>query len=84
MATTEEDLKSFNQFVQQRLSTQETEPPLAELFDLWMLENPDSADYAENVAAINTSIEDFKKGHRGRPAGETSRELRREFGITDE
>ncbi len=82
MPTTEDDLRSFSQFVHQRLSTEEREPSLAELFDLWMLENPDDVDYAENVAAINASIEDFKRGERGTPASEHSRELRKEFGIT--
>ena len=84
MATTEDDLKSFSQFVQVRLSATETKPSLAELFDLWMIENPDDADYAENVAAINASIDDFRRGQRGTPAGEHSRELRKEFGITEE
>ena len=83
MATTEDDLKSFNHFVHQRLSSKARGASLAELFDLWLLENPDAADYAENVAAINASIEDFQRGERGTLAGEHSREFRKEFGITD-
>ena len=49
-----------------------------------MLQNPSEADYAEDVAAVNASINDFMNGERGTPAGEHSRELCREFGITDE
>ena len=84
MATTEEDLKSFAQFVQERLRAEDREPGLAELFDLWMVEHPDETAYADNVAAINASIADFKRGERGTPAGEHSRELREEFGVHEE
>jgi hypothetical protein len=61
-----------------------SELKLPELFDLWMLQNPTDVDYAENVAAINASINDFMNGERGTPAGEHSRELREEFGFSDE
>ena len=54
------------------------------LFDLWMLQNPRYDDDAENVAAINASIDDFMNGERGTPAGEHSKQLRQEFGFTDE
>lgn len=84
MATTEEDLKSFTQFVHERLDTEDRELRLAELFDLWMIEHPDDAAYAENVAAINASIADFNNGQRGTPAGEHSGQLRRELGIREE
>jgi len=84
MATTEEDLKSFTQFVHERLKAEDRELRLAELLDLWMIENPDDAAYAEDVTAVQASIDDFKNGERGTPAGEHSRELRKELGITDE
>ncbi len=85
MATTEDDLKSFTQFVHERMGgAASSELKLPELFDLWMLQNPTDADYAENVAAINASINDFMNGERGTPAGEHSRELREEFGFSDE
>ena len=58
-------------------------PGLDELFDLWRHENPSAELYSENVAAIAASIEDFKRGERGTPAGEHSAELRREFGLAD-
>ena len=83
MATTEADLKSFTQFVNERMG-EDPELKLPELFDLWLLQNPTDADYAENVAAINASINDFMNGERGTRAGVHSRELRQESAISDE
>lgn len=85
MSTTEEDLKSFSQFVQQKIDDGEVSDfNLQELFDLWMLQNPTDESYLEDVAAINASINDFMNGDRGTPAGEDSRQLREEFGISPE
>lgn len=82
MSTTEEDLKSFSQFVQQKIDNGEvSDSNLPELFDLWMIQNPTDESYLEDVAAINASINDFMSGDRGTPAGEDSRQLRKEFGI---
>lgn len=85
MSTAEDDLRDFTAFVHDRISKGDaSELGLAELFDLWMLENPTDADYEVNVAAINASINDFMNGQRGTPAGEHSRELRAKYGLTDE
>jgi hypothetical protein len=85
MATTADDLKSFNQFVQEQLGQgNEDDSRLPELFDLWMLQNASGEAYAEDVAAINASINDFMNGERGTPAGEHSQQLRAEFGIGNE
>ena len=83
MSTIESDLKSFTQFVLQR-SSDEPELTLTELFDLWLLQNPTEEDYAENVAAINASINDFLQAERGTRAGVHSRQLRREFRINEQ
>ena len=83
MSTIESDLKSFTQFVLQQ-SRDEPELTLTELFDLWLLQNPTEEDYAENVAAINASINDFLRGERGTRAGVHSRQLRREFRINEQ
>lgn len=80
MATTEQDLQSFTDFAQQRLSSGEN-LNLDELFDLWRIENPSAHLHAENVDAINFAIRDLKNGDRGTPAGEHSDHLRREFNI---
>jgi hypothetical protein len=85
MATTEDDLKSFSRFVYEHIGEETAaDSKLPELFDLWMLQKSSDSDYPENVAAVNASINDFIGGERGTPAGEHSRELRREFGMTDE
>lgn len=83
MATTENDLERFSQFVAIWLAAGETEATLDELFDLWRQQNPSDALYRENVAAIAASIEDFTRGIRGSIAGAHSAELRREFGVAD-
>ena len=80
MPTAEDDLKNFSQFVSEQVRDN-TELQLPELFDLWLLQNPSADDYAENVAAINTSINDYLNGERGTPAGEHSKKLREEFGV---
>lgn len=85
MATTADDLKSFSQFVHEHLARGEhADSRLAELFDLWMLQNPSTDAYAEDVAAVNASINDFMNGEKGTPAGEDSRQLRAEFSIGNE
>ena len=83
MATTEQQLESFVHFVRNRVGAGCSEVSLDELFDLWRHENPSGELYAQNVAAIAASIEDFKRGERGTVAGEHSAELRREFGLRD-
>ena len=82
MATTEDDLRSFTEFVTAYRDRDDLKLP--ELFDFWMLQNPNIDDYAENVAAVNASITDFMNGERGTPAGEDSRQLRDEFGFNNE
>ncbi len=80
MSTTEQELDSFTQFAKARLRGGGLSL-LDELFDLWRAENPSETDYAEDEAAIAGAIEDFRRGDRGRPAGELSRELRQELGV---
>lgn len=80
MATAEDDLKNFSQFVSEQVRDN-TELRLPELFDLWLLQNPNADDHAENVTAINASINDYLNGERGTPAGEHSKSIREEFGV---
>jgi len=81
MATTAEELDSFNDFARDRLSNGGSDLSLDELFDLWRHENPSDQLYGENVAAVAAAIEDFRNGDRGTPAGEDSNSLRKEYGI---
>ncbi len=77
MATAEDDLRHFNEFVHQRLERGDSSKvTLGELMDEWQLLYPTSAQYIENVDAVNAAIDDFKNGDRGRPAGELTQELR--------
>ena len=84
MTTTEQDLASFSSFVRQRIESGLRDVTIDELFDQWRVENPSDELYAENVAAIHASIQDFKSGERGTVAGEHSAQLRGEFGVADE
>ena len=80
MANVKEELDRFSAFVRQRISSNQAEDSLDELFDLWRSQNPAKDLYAENVAAVNAAIQDYRDGDRGTCAGEHSEQLRREFG----
>jgi len=81
MATVVHDLASFTQYARQLIDRGGRDLSIDELFDQWRAENPSDEQYAENVAAINASLADFKNGQRGTIAGEHSAQLRREFGV---
>jgi hypothetical protein len=78
MATAEQELASFTLYARQKIESGQRDLSIDELFDQWRAENPSDEQYAENVAAIQASIEDFKRGERGTIAGEHSAQLRRE------
>ena len=82
MAITQSDLDSFNLFAQSKLD--DSNMTLDELWHLWRIENPTDEEYAENVAAVNAAIEDYKAGDQGRPAGELIQELREKLIRKDE
>jgi hypothetical protein len=84
MASVGEELERFTTFVRQRLGGSGPDLSLDDLFELWRIENPADDLYAENVAALNAALTDFRHGDRGTPAGEHSTDLRQEFGISAE
>jgi hypothetical protein len=84
MATAEQDLDSFTSYARHRIESGQRDLSIDELFDQWRAENPSDEQYAEDIAAIQASIQDFKNGGRGTIAGEHSAQLRREFGVRDE
>lgn len=84
MAKTGEELDRFTTFARQRIVSGGANISLDDLFDLWRTENPSEELYAENVAAVNAAIVDFRNGDRGTPAGEHSAQLRSQFGIAAE
>ena len=80
MSSTEQDIANFAQFALQRIESGEGNLSIDELFDQWRIENPSDDEYAENVAAVQASIRDYKAGERGTVAGEHSAMLRRGLG----
>jgi hypothetical protein len=79
MSTAKQDVASFTNFAMAKIGAGGSQLTIDELFDQWRVENPSDEQYAENVAAIRASIEDFKAGERGTIAGEHSAELRQTF-----
>jgi hypothetical protein len=85
MSTLREELNNFSQFVLGRVGGEEPEPShLHSLMNEWMLAHPSDAEFEENVAAVNASIDDYFAGERGRPAGELSRELQAQLDASIE
>jgi hypothetical protein len=82
MSTAEQDIANFANFALQKIESGQRDATIDELFDQWRLENPSADQYAENVAAIQVSINDFKAGERGTAAGEHSAELRDRYRAT--
>jgi hypothetical protein len=79
MSTAEHDIASFTNFAMQKIGAGHRDLTIDQLFDQWRIENPSDEQFADNVAAIRASIDDFKAGDRGTIAGEHSAELRRTF-----
>lgn len=82
MTTTQEELESFYRFAIEQLANDGTENTIDELYDQWRYENLTPEDLAENVAAIQASIDDMNNGERGRDAREVVKELRSELNRT--
>lgn len=83
MSTAEQDVNNFAIFALQRIEAGERDLTIDELFDQWRAENPSDQQFAENVAAVQASMQDYKDGERGTIAGEHSAQLRHEFGLND-
>lgn len=78
------DLASFNAYVRATIEAGQRDLTIDEIFARWRIENPTVTQYAENVAAIQASISDYRSGERGTIAGEHSQQLRRQFGLREE
>jgi hypothetical protein len=65
MSTAQQDLDSFNHYARQKIESGQRDMSIDELFDQWRAENPSDEQYAENVAAIKASIQDYESGERG-------------------
>ena len=78
--STQPELEGFRDFLTEQLGSNLSPE---QCLDLWRVSHPQEDQAAEDLAAVYASIEDFKRGERGRPAGQTTRELRAEFGIEE-
>ena len=79
--TTQQQLDSFYRFATEQLENGGSEKSVDELYDQWRFENPSPEDLAENVAAIQASIDDMNRGETGREAGEIIGQLRDELDL---
>ena len=78
---TQEELDSFYRFVSEQLTNGASGMSIDELYDQWRLENAGPEHFAENVAAIQASIDDMNRGDTGRDAAEVARDLRDELDL---
>jgi len=79
--TTKQQIDSFYRFATEQLSNGISEKSVDELYDQWRFETSTPEDMAENVAAIQASIDDMNDGETGRDAGEVIRELREDLNL---
>jgi hypothetical protein len=73
---TQEQIESFYRFAKEQLANGGSDRSVDELYDQWRYQNLTPDELAENVAAIQASIDDMKNGHPGRDASEVEREIR--------
>jgi hypothetical protein len=81
--TNQEQIDSFYRFASEQLANSGSNKSVEELYDQWRFENPSPDELAENVAAVQASIDDMNDGHTRRDAGEVERELRDELKLPD-
>ena len=78
---TQDQIDSFYRFATEQLVNGSSEKTVVELYDQWRYQPLGPDDFAENVAAIQASIDDMNRGETGRDAGEVIRELRDELNL---
>ena len=83
MATAEQELERLRGLSSTGLAREKAKRAWTSCSTFGVMKIPSDELYAENVAAIAASIEDFKRGDRGTIAGEHSAQLRRQFGSAD-
>lgn len=74
--TVKEQLESFYRFANEQLEADDCDKSLDELFQEWRAAYRTSAEYRENVAAIQVALDGLRNGDKGRPAEEVIAELR--------
>jgi hypothetical protein len=77
----QEQIDSFYQFATDHLAREGSKTSIDELYDQWRFENLNPEELSENVAAVQSAIDDMLGGDMGRDAGAVERELREELKI---
>lgn len=79
--TVQEQIESFYQFATEQLSNGVGEKSVDELFGEWRMANPTPEEYAENVAAIQSAIDEMNDGDKGHDVREVIQEIRDELNL---
>ena len=82
MGTTQETLDSFHRFASEKLANGDSELSVADLYNLWRLENPTAEEQADLDVAISEGLADIKAG-RTQSVDEAMRELRKKHNIPE-
>lgn len=83
MSITVNELDRFHDFAVSLISAANAEVTWLQLFELWRIENPSAAEYAENVAAISESLEAMDAGLM-RAFSDFDADFRKRHGITSD
>jgi hypothetical protein len=83
MSVTKTELDRFHDFAVSLVSGAESDVTWLQLFELWRMENPSVAEYREDVAAIQESLEAMEAGQM-RPLADFDAEFRRRHGMTSD
>ncbi len=82
MALTQEQLDSFHRFATDKVSNGGAELSVADLYNLWRLENPTAEEQKDNEAALAEGLDDIRAG-RTQPVDEVMRELKQKHNIAE-
>ena len=83
MIVTKQDIERFHEFAVSRISDGEDELTWRQLFELWRLDNPSDEERAQDVAAIQQSLDAMAAG-RMRPFSEFDAKFRTRHGVADD
>jgi len=79
--TVKEQLESFYRFANEQVESDDCNKSLDELFQEWRASYRASAEYRENVAAIQVALDNLAAGAKCRDATEVVEEIRRELNL---
>ena len=78
---TQEQIDNFHSFASRHVSGDESSLTVAELFDLWQIQNIDADELVQSVQSVKSAIADMEAGDSGKPFNQFTAEMRNEFGI---